>query len=187
LDAVKEKKKMQLNRRHAILGLALTGATPLLVAGAARAQGTPVEASGETEYIQQTLATGTIALRSSEVAVEKATDPLVKAFAQLEVAEQTTIATVLSSTEAGKQPAEMLAEDAEKIEALEGTEAGATFDEAYVDMQIEGHQKLLEIQKTLSGGTEPTVEVITAKLAEQAVMSHLAVLDHIKQHLGESA
>jgi putative membrane protein len=65
-------------------------------------------------------------------------------------------------------------------------EAGAGFDRAYIDGQIEGHQQLLEIQKSLSGEMTATVEVITAKLVEQAVTSHLAMLDYIKSVLANA-
>ncbi len=175
------------NRRSALIGLALAGSVPLaLVAGRSFAQdsGTPAEAGGNADYVQQTLTVGTLALQSSQVAAEKATDPMVKEFANLEIGEQTAIATVLSSTEAGKQPPELPQEDADKLQQLQDTEAGADFDKAYVQMQIEGHQKLLDIQKTISGGTDPTIEVITAKLAEQAITSHIAMLNHINEQLG---
>jgi predicted outer membrane protein len=177
---------MRPNRRNALVGFALAGALPLaLAATRSLAQdGTPAESSGAEDYVKQTLTVGTVALQSSQVAVDKATDPMVKEFANIEVAEQTTIATVLSATAAGKEPPALPDDDAQKVKALQDTEAGATFDKAYIDAQIEGHQKLLDIQKSLSGQTDPTVEVITAKLAEQAITSHLAMLGHIKEQLG---
>jgi putative membrane protein len=174
---------LQINRRNAFIGLGLGVAVPLLTR-AAMAQTTPSEGAGDqSDYVTQTLMTGSVALQTSQVAVEKATDPMVKEFAQLEVGEQTAIATVLSSTEAGATPPALPPEEAEKVQALTDMEAGPEFDAAYVDGQIEGHNKLLEIQKTLSGETEATVEVVTAKLAEQAVTSHLAMLNHIKAQL----
>jgi putative membrane protein len=123
-------------------------------------------------------------MQTSELAAEKATDPLVEEFALLEVGEQRAIATVLSSTQAGATPPELPSEDADKVQALADMEAGPDFDAAYIEGQIEGHNRLLEIQKTQSGGSEASVEVVTAKLAEQAIMSHLAMLNHIKEQLG---
>lgn len=198
---------MQATRRTALMGLALAGSLPLALAStrvfaqdsqessqpsaqesapedANQGGGTPAESSGAADYVAQTLAIGTLSLQSSQLAAETATNPLVKEFATLEAAEQTTVAQVLSATEAGKEPPAMPPEDSEKLNTLQTTEAGDAFDRAYIQMQIEGHQRLLEVQRTLSGGNEPTVEVITAKLAEQAITSHLAMLNHINQQLG---
>ena len=177
---------MHTTRRNALLGIALAGSVPLALAAtrALSQDGTPAQAGGADDYISQTLAIGALALQSSQIAAEKATDPMVKEFATLEIGEQTAIATVLSSTAAGKTPPELAADAVEKLKVLQETEAGAEFDKAYVAMQTEGHKKLLDIQKSISGGTDATVEVITAKLAEQAVTSHLAMLTHIAEHLG---
>src|SRR3712207_607416 len=51
----------------------------------------------EIEHLQQTLAGGTVALQTSEIALQKAQNPRVKQFAQFERDEQTTIAEVLRS------------------------------------------------------------------------------------------
>jgi putative membrane protein len=92
---------------------------------------------------------------------------------------------VLAATEASRTPPELPAEEAAKIEELNGMEAGPEFDAAYVQGQIDGHNRLLEIQTTLSGETVATLEAVTAKLAEQAVTSHLAMLNHIQAQLGQ--
>ena len=52
---------------------------------------------GETQYLQQTLATGTVALQTSEIALQKAQNAKVKQFAGFERDEQTGIAEVLRS------------------------------------------------------------------------------------------
>jgi putative membrane protein len=51
----------------------------------------------EVQHLEQTLATGTVALQTSEIALQKAQNPKVKQFAQFERDEQTTIAEVLRS------------------------------------------------------------------------------------------
>ena len=179
----------QIDRRAALLSLATASiAIPaVLTALPALAQTTPAQGGDQADYVMQTLTVGTVALRTSEIAAEKATDPMVKEFATLEVAEQQTIASILSATESGKTPPELPAEEQAKIDELNGMEAGPDFDNAYVAGQIEGHQRLLEIQKTISGETEATVEAITARLAEQAVTSHLAMLNHIQENLAGGA
>jgi putative membrane protein len=174
------------NRRTALVALALAGGLPLALAAtrSSAQDGTPAKSdSGAADYVTQTLTVGTLALKSSQVEADKASDAMVKEFANLEIGEQTAVAQVLSSTEAGKTPPELPKEDADKLADLQNKEAGADFDKAYIQMQLDGHKKLLDIQKSMSGGNEPTVEVITAKLAEQAVTSHIAALNHINEVL----
>jgi putative membrane protein len=131
----------------------------------------------------QTLMVGTVALRTSEIAMEKATNTMLKEFAQLEVNEQKTIASILAATPHGAMPPELPAEEQAKVQQLTDMMAGPEFDAAYLQGQMEGHQQLLQIQQTLSGETVATVEAITARLAEQAVTSHLVMLSHINAAL----
>lgn len=182
---------MTLQTRRSALAIlaAATAATPVLLhSQLVLAQTSPAEpASDQSDYVVQTLTVGTVALQTSEIAAQKAQDPMVQEFAQLEVAEQQAVASVLSATEAGKSPPQLPEEQAAKVQELNEMEAGPEFDAAYIDGQIEGHQQLLEIQQTLSGETAATVEAITAKLCEQAVTSHLAMLTHIKAQMGEAS
>lgn len=164
-------------RRTALLAFASTAvAVPVLL----QARAAFAQADGN-EYKTQTLALGTVALQTSQVAVEKAQDPMVKEFAQLEVAEQQTIAEILGA--AGAEPPALPEDQAAMVQQMQDMEAGAEFDRAYVEAQIAGHQQLLEVQQTMADGSELSVEVVTAKLAEQAITSHLAMLNHIQQQL----
>src|SRR5690606_38775779 len=72
-------------RRAALLSLAAAAAAPVVIhAGAAWAQTAPAESTGDqSEYVMQTLMVGTLSLQMSEVAMEKANEPLVQEFAQL--------------------------------------------------------------------------------------------------------
>jgi putative membrane protein len=178
---------MDMSRRMALAGFAVGGTAISLLAltNSALAQTSPAESSADMQdYVHQTLLVGTIALKSSEAAAAKATDPNVKRFAELEVAEQKTIASVLASTEAGKTPPEIPAEKQAELDKLAGMDAGTEFDQAYVEAQIKGHNELLVIQQKVSGETEASVEAITARLAEQAVSSHIAMLELIQQSIG---
>lgn len=176
------------SRRGALLAFAALSAAPaLLVANRAAAQTTPSEgdpSGDQADYVVQTLMVGTVSLQSSQIAAEKATDPMLQEFANLEIGEQTAVASVLASTEAGRAPPELPPEEQTKLDELNGMEAGPEFDEAYLRAQVDGHNRLLEIQQTLSGETEATVEAITARLGEQAIASHLAMLSHIERQLG---
>jgi putative membrane protein len=176
---------MEINRRTALLGLATAGAVVPLLAVPAHAQTQPASSiAGANNYVQQTLLVGTVAMKTSEIAVQKATDPNVKKFAELEVAEQKTIASVLSATPGGKQPPELPPDRQKMIDDLNSMQQGPDFDQAYLQGQIEGHNELLKIQQTMSGEKEASVEAVTARLAEQGVASHLAMLNLIQQMLG---
>lgn len=107
-----------MHRRLVLTGLAAAAATP---AFAQTQQPAPIQATpqstqnqsgsaaggvyasagpmgqAESQHLQQTLAAGTVALQTSETALQKAQNPKVKQFAQFERDEQTTIAEVLRS------------------------------------------------------------------------------------------
>lgn len=176
---------MHLDRRTALLGLATASAAMPLLVVSAHAQTEPASSiAGADNYVQQTLLVGTVAMKTSEIAQQKATDPNVKKFAELEVAEQKAIASVLSATPAGKQPPELPPDRQKMIDDLNSMQPGPDFDQAYLQGQIEGHNELLGIQQTMSGEREASVEAVTARLAEQGVASHLAMLGLIQQMLG---
>lgn len=178
---------MQLDRRTALFGLATAGAAISLIASPAAAQTEAPAADGMEDYVTQTLTVGSVALQTSEIAADKATDPNLKQFAALEVAEQQTIAGVLAATPAGKSPPALPADKQKQVDDLKAMEAGAEFDKAYLDGQLKGHEELLQIQKSASGATEASVEAITARLAEQAVTSHIAMLKMIQTLMSGTA
>jgi putative membrane protein len=187
-----------MHRRLVLTGLAAAAATPAL---AQTQQPAPIQASpqstqnqsgssaggvyasagpmgqAESQHLQQTLAAGTVALQTSEIALQKAQNPKVKQFAQFERDEQTTISEVLrsimepaatassgsaaaaasgnasasASASAGGRAAatapEIPADKAKMMEQLQQTQAGAEFDRLYLEGQIQGHQELLQIQE----------------------------------------
>jgi predicted outer membrane protein len=134
-------------------------------------------AQGETQYLQQTLATGTVALQTSEIALQKAQNAKVKQFAGFERDEQSGLAEVLRSIQeplatasggaaaaaasggsasaaassggprAAATAPEIPADKAKMMEELQQAKAGAEFDRLYVQGQIQGHQELLQIQQ----------------------------------------
>ncbi len=176
---------MILDRRQALAGLVTIGAVvPVLHATRAVAQTQPASSAGISNYVPETLSAGMVALRTSEIAVQKATHPNVKQFAELEIAEQKTIASVLAATPAGKNAPELKPQQQQAIDQLNGMQAGTDFDNAYVEAQIKGHNELLEIQHTLSGERQPSIEAVTARISEQAVASHIAMLNLIQQLTG---
>src|SRR5829696_227737 len=137
----------------------------------------------EVQHLQQTLAAGTVSLQTSEIALQKAQNPMVKQFAGFERDEQTTIAEVLrsmqdpaatassgtaggasaaaaassgmgSSASAAVTTPEIPADKAAMMQQLQQTNPGAEFDRMYIQGQLQGHQELLQIQERyLQGNT----------------------------------
>ena len=163
------------NRRSALfLGIGAAAALPLIGATLpAFAQSNP------DEYVALTLEGGLFAKMSSELALEKSSNDIVKGFANLEIAEQKAVAEVLAATGA-KPPAGVDGEEKVLMEKLQGLD-GAAFDMAYLDGQIAGHQELLKIQEPMASMTDITIPVATAKLAKESIKTHIAMLEGIKR------
>ena len=166
-------------------------------ASAPAAQGQQ-QSQADLQYIQQTLAVGTVSLQESNFAVSKAQNPRVKRFAAFEVAEQNTLSDVLhsfsdpaatASTSAGAKQAastapELPAADAAVMERMSKAQPGAAFDKDYVAAQLKGHQDLLAIQEryiAASGNREATS---IARLARGQIREHIALLEDIQKELG---
>lgn len=196
-----------MHRRLVLTGIATAAATPLF---AQTQQPTPIQVTpqpanqpsggraqlgqAEIQHIQQTLAAGTVALQTSEIALQKAQNTNVKEFAQFERDEQTTIAEVLRSLQdpgatatggtarGGATAPEISADKAKMMEQLQQAKAGAEFDRRYIEGQLQGHQELLEIQERYLRTDRPNREhVNVSKLARGHIKEHLARLQEIQK------
>ena len=173
--------------------------------------GSAEQTQAATQYIQATMAAGTLALQASTFARTKAQHPKVKQFAVFEETEQNTMFDVLHSLSdpattastnanaaqatgqnAPRNPAQAAAtapvlsgQAAAAMEEMSKAAPGPGFDRAYVDLQIRGHQELLAIQERyLAGnpGHRPTATI--ARLARGQIREHLALLQDIRNELG---
>lgn len=187
-----------MNRRTLIGSLAVAA-----VAGPAFAQNQPAGSGmsgpaapgatmgdAERRHIQDTMKTGSLSLLASRIAVQKAKNPELKRFAQFEVAEQETIAEVLKSMQGnmtmsaatggaapnGDAVAQLDDEGRQMMKKLDDAKAGAAFDGEYLKGQIDGHQKLLNIQETYIRSGQVREEVNAAKLARGQIKEHIARL-----------
>ena len=188
-----------LHRRQ-MLAAGLAGSVGLIVTSAlAQTSGSSNMAMGEaeTKHAEETAQVGALSLATSRVATEKASDAMVKQFAEFEVAEQETISDVLMSMKADpsaaqgalKKPSEaeveamIPASEKEKLTQLQGM-SGAEFDKMYVTAQLEGHQKLLTIQEDyLKAGTNRE-HLSVAKLARGQIKEHITLLEDIQSKMG---
>ncbi len=165
-----------MNRRQTLSALSLAAvAAPSFALAQASDQNRPAAAEGE--HISATLDAGKMTLEASRVALSKATDPNVKRFAQLESAEQETIAEVFSSRVERTQapPPKVNADAKAAIDDVHAQQAGPAFDKTYLAGQLEGHRKLLAIQEAyLSNGKDPRHRGLA-----------LLMRGHIKEHILE--
>jgi predicted outer membrane protein len=157
------------------------------------------QSQADRQYIQQTLAAGTVSLQQSNFAQAKAQNPKVKMFAEFEIGEQNTLTDVLhsfsdpsatASTTRGAQQAattapELPPEDSAAMERMSRVQGGAAFDRDYVTMQLTGHQKLLAIQEGYLKNASNNREILNvARLAREQIQEHIAQLQDLQKELG---
>jgi putative membrane protein len=133
--------------------------------------------SVDERHAEETLAIGSVALKTSQLAQTKAQDKWVKKFANYEVAEQTTIAEILKSM--GAAPPK-----ADKAEAMvDKLEKSSKFDADYITGQLDGHQELLKVQDEYISSGKNMANVNLAKLARAQIKEHIDLLQTIQQSL----
>lgn len=201
-----------MERRIVLAGL-LTGAAGAIAAGSARAQSTPgtspapamkmdMPASGMSDavkaHIKDTMTVGAESLMLSRIAQAKLKHPMGKQFADFEAAEQDGIADVLKSRMTpGVKPmgtikaptdaeveANLDAAGKEAVDKFRGMKEGPEFEKAYIQAEIDGHKKLLDIQDTYLKVADDEDETNIAKLAKGRIQEHLTILADIEKHLG---
>jgi len=186
-----------MNRRKMLTTAVAAAALPALFSSTAVFAQTGATASdAEKKHADATKRVGSLSLASSRVAVEKASDPLVKEFAKWEVAEQETMADILKSMELdGKAEGALKPPSQDEVEAMLDSEGkasleklkavnGAEFDRAFVMAQLDGHQKLLTIQEDYLKVGQNREHLSVTKLARGQIKEHIDHLEMLKSKLG---
>lgn len=148
---------------------------------------------------KRTQAVGSASLLMSRLALTRVSSPLVRQFAEFEVAEQETIAAVLKSLampdaraglDGSKPPS-----DAEltgvldpgiqaDIRALQDEKATPAFEAAYIKAEVAGHRQLLDIQSAYLKVADNPGETHIAMLARGMIREHLVLLEAIQRQAG---
>ena len=132
---------------------------------------------------QSTLGAMAFALATSEIALQRAENPVVRTFAQLETEEQQafTIARQMNNLPL-PGPSYM---DAQKQQMLQQLQAlsGGQFDQMYIQGQTLGHQELLQLFTSLSRTPSMPAEQMLGIVGVPAIRSHLAMLQGIQQQM----
>ena len=139
--------------------------------------------SAEQRHAVETLAVGSVALQTSQMAQGRAARPLVRQFADFEVEEQTTIAQIINEMTGGLPPPPPSPYDARMMADLQRMR-GEGFDRMYLLGQMDGHRRLLGIQERyLREGRNPDQRHV-AMLARGRIREHLADLERLQSGRG---
>ena len=166
-----------MNRRTMFTaGMAVAAA--MLFAGAAQAQMSAMMEDGTMDPAKApAILNGNFAKATSQLAVQKATNDAVRQFAELEVAEQTAVATAFGVP--ADAPLAIPEAKAAMLEALQAAE-GPEFDMMYVDGQIQGHTELRAIHSDYAAnGTDPMAQGASL-VGVTGIDTHLVMLNSIK-------
>jgi putative membrane protein len=187
-----------IERRVALAVVAAAVASPAFSQGSRAGRGT--QSSAERQYLQQTMAVGSLSLALSRVAEQKARFQKLNEFAGFEVAEQETVADVLTALQNPgvangniKAPSESQVEQhlnengRSMVQKLRSAQAGREFDEAYRDAEVDGHEQLLHIQEQYLGTGRNVDFLNVAKLVRGMAKEHLQLLADIKMEMAAEA
>lgn len=186
-----------IERRILLASIAAVATAPALAQAPksqpATTSAMPARGAAEDKHAKDTMTVGALALLTSRIARQKASDARVKQFAEFETAEQETIADVLMTMQdpskasgrvnapSDSEAQQHLDSDGRAmVEKMRSAQAGAGFDQEYVRGQIDGHNKLLRIQEDyLASGKDPNC-LNAAKMARGQIKEHLALLANIQ-------
>jgi len=171
-----------MDRRQLLAGGAAI-ASLLPVAQMARAQDASQTAAAPAGAIEEAkvpaLEGGMFLMQSSQLAQEKGQSPNVKAFADLEVAEQQAIARAFGA-EGAQVP---LREDhAALLQQLQAAE-GAAFDAAYLDAQIAGHQEARPIHESYAENGQDPMARGASMVGVTGIDTHLVMLQSFRSQI----
>ncbi len=150
-------------------------------------------AGSDDAYIRQTLAAGYLLLALSRMAQAKLQADDLREFAQLETAEQETLADVFKTlrnaapTDRTMKPqggAEVEQRGRDELEKMRGVPAGNEFDRKYLEAQTSGHLELLRIQEAYVNSGRNNLNLLNlAKLARTTIREHLQLLADLESEI----
>lgn len=132
----------------------------------------------EMRHVRETLQIGAVALQSSELALDRASDDDVRRFATAEVDEQRGVAMILREI-SGMAPPPPGPADRAALQRLQGAR-GEAFERDYIAAQLDGHDRLLRVQdQYLAQGRNQHHRHI-AMLAASRIREHIADLRDLR-------
>jgi putative membrane protein len=148
----------------------------------------------QQKHINDTMAVGSLSLLLSRIALPKANNALLKQFVEFEIAEQETVADVFNAIKTNAAPTGSIKAPADEelmqnldnvgkaaVEKLRALRAGSEFDHDYIQYEVEGHRKLLDIQEAYLKVHDNLDETNVAKLARGVIKEHLTLLTGVQR------
>ncbi len=170
-----------------VLGLALSAQT-----GTAQASTTPKQPEAETghdypmaapnaknekQYRVGVLGPATLSLLTSQIAVDKATDPAAKEFANFELREAIAVTTVLKSLKTPTPP--MDANAKATLAKIQNTPAGPDFDKAYITAQLANHEFLRDLTTSYLKNTAGATSMAEMHGRHLATLAQSTFKEHV--------
>lgn len=103
-------------------------------------------AKTEKQFRMGVIGPATLSLLTSQIAVDKATDPATKEFANFELREAIGVTTVLKDLETPTPPMNATAQAI--LKQIQDTPKGEAFDKAYMKAQLANHEYLRDLADT---------------------------------------
>jgi putative membrane protein len=159
---------------------ALAIAAPMTALGQATTPATQSDQSTTMAYVREAAITDRFEIDAGKIALDRSGNADVKAFAQMMVDDHTkslakiTAATTSTAAAVPAAPDRVHGEQLQKLQQA----ASADFDGLYMDMQVKGHMKALQLHQDYSrSGQDPRLKAVAAEIVP--VVSHH--LDQAKQ------
>ncbi len=180
----------------------LAAATGLIAAGTVIAQPMPpgpppgspsgppgpgMVAMPTPDYVSHAARTDMFEIAEARMALHHSQNPHVRQFAQMMIADHTKstnmIKAALRRSGHNPPPPPMLGPEQQRL-MDELRASGPNFDRTYIDQQVQGHQKALQLhQAYANGGDDPALRH-TARMIVPVVQHHLAMAQDIQGHIG---
>lgn len=141
-------------------------ALSLLLAAAMPVAGFAAPAPDQ-EFFDKAAVAGLFEVKSSEVALKRASDPALKSFAQMMVSDHGAANGKLKALAAKKNvklPQGLDKEHQKNLDKLAAAKNGRAFDETYADLMEDGHDQAVELFETASkDAKDPDVRAFAAE------------------------
>ncbi len=184
-----------MHRRLLLTSIAALAASPALAQNKSSTSGSSSTQSAEKQkYIKDTLAVGSMSLVLSRMALPKLNTAQLKQFAQFEIAEQETVADVLTALKTNAAPTGAIPtpSDAEAMQNMNETgkatvekfrklQAGSAFDGDFIQAEIDAHRLLLGFQEAYLKSPDDLDAANVAKLAQAVIKEHLTLLGDMQK------
>lgn len=164
-----------MNRRLILAGAAALAVSPAALAQ--RGEGPLAEPRHAEAWRRGIVGPAQVTLAESRIALQKATNEMVKQFAGFEAEEATAITAVLK--ELGTSPKEIDAATQGTIDQLNAVPQGPGFDQAYTTAMIENHRILLAFTENYLKNSGPSGDMAEQHGRHLAMLSLVTIKEHL--------